>query len=171
MEESGAALIAKFQRVAGQFCDLIERSSSFSRADFVKLVHGLLVDLYRMGALLPHVEPDSDDASQDRISHDQWSKIRKEIGEKLQDVDVYWMVFDPADPADKEAIQNTLSNDLADIYRDLRGTRPASESDPLSNDALWSLRFDYEYHWGRHAASALTAIHSLLHGPSYLSED
>ena len=171
MEANTAQLIEHFRSVAGHFCDLMENSSSCSRAEFVKLVHGLLADLYRMGALLPHVKPDSDNATQDRVSHEQWSKVCGEISAKLGDADVYWMVFDPADPTDKGAIQNTLSNDLSNIYRDLRSGLSADESAILSNDALWELRFQFEHHWGEHAVSALTAMHSLLYGPSYLGED
>jgi len=171
MEATTAQLIAQFRSVAGQFCDLIENCSSCSRAKFVKLAHGLLADLYRMGALLPHVELDSDDATRDRVSHEQWSKVYKAISEKLGDAAGYWTVFDPADPADKEAIQHTLADDLSDIYRDLRSALPASETDILSNDGLWDMRFQYEHHWGAHAVSALRTMHSLLYGPSYLAED
>ena len=124
-----------------------------------------------MGPLLPYVDAESNYEVPDRVSHAQWWRVCGEIRAKLGDRDVYWMVFDPADPTDNEAIQTTLSDDLADIYQDLRNALPTEESDAFSNDALWFLRFQYKHHWGQHAVSALTAMRSLLYGPSYLSED
>jgi uncharacterized protein DUF5063 len=171
MEENTAELITQFRKVAGHFCDLVENCTSCSRAMFIKLAHGFLADLYRMGPLLPSVEPVSDDATQDRVSDEQCWKVYEAISEKLKDRAVYWMVWDPADPADNQAIQQTLADDLADIYRDLRSALLAEESETVTNDALWSLRFQYQHHWGQHAVSALTAMHSLLYGPSYLGED
>ena len=170
MEDTEVPL-EQFQVVACEYLHLIENCFSISRRQLIEGAHRTLGDLYRLGSLLPNVDPDSDEITTDQVNHDQWSNIYVQLRAKLADVDVYWMVFDPADRNDNEAIQNTLSNDLSDIYQDIKSNVPSNESTSFDNNMLWALRFQYEHHWGHHAVDALTVLHSLLYGPSYLIDD
>lgn len=164
-------LVQEFRQVAKEYVELIENCGSIPRLKFVKRAHTLLADLYRMGALLPDVTLDTNDLGREPISHEQWAKVYRQISDKLADVNVYWGVFDPADPDDSHAIQGELSDDLADIYRDLRNALPIDDSVPFAPNDLWTLRHEFENHWGHHVVSALTAFHSLLYGPSYLTDE
>jgi hypothetical protein len=65
---------------------------------------------------------------------------------------------------------STLSDDLADIYRDLRASLLGDPARIQTNDALWDLRFSFETHWGQHAVSALAAMQALLFGPNSISD-
>ena len=163
--------IEQFRVVAREYIELIEKCSSMSRRQLVERAHRTLVDLYRLGASLSNVDSDADEITKDQVGHDQWSNMYGQLRAKLADADVYWMVFDPADPDDKEATQHTLSDDLSDIYREIKNAVPVNEFAPFDNNALWTLRFKYEIYWGHHAVNALTAQHSLLCVPSYLIDD
>ena len=72
----------------------------------------------------------------------------------------YWMVFDPYDMADHEPVVGDLTDDLLDIYRDLRrGLDILNERDSLGDAVLeWNVHFT---HWGHHAVDALCALHHL----------
>ena len=49
----------------------------------------------------------------------------------------------------------SLADDAADIYRDL----PSG----LNDNAVGEWRFGFDNNWGKHAAEALYALHSLTH--------
>jgi hypothetical protein len=124
-----------------------------------------VADLYRFALSLPCVKPDTADGPRDRINNEQWWAIYNQLDRTLGEANTYWLVFVPVNPKDHEAITQALSDDHADIYQDLKNCVPDDEFEAFDNDALWTLRFSFETRWGRHAVSALAAIHALLHGP------
>ncbi len=82
--------------------------------------------------------------------------LSSRIASYLSDVDEYWEVFDPYKRTDPLA--GRLSDDLADIYQDVRrGLDLLQDGGPL-NEALWVWRFDFWNHWSDHAADALRAL-------------
>ena len=72
--------------------------------------------------------------------------------------DSYSEVFDPYDREDHEPVVGSLSDDLLDVYRDIRGGLWSWETDATAN-AIWEWRFSFDTHWGDHAADALRALH------------
>ena len=78
---------------------------------------------------------------------------------------LHWFVFDPVGQEPDEPVAGHLPSDLSEIYRDVRnGCNAWVPSDPATyRDALWQMHFDFMSHWGRHAVTALAAMHSLLH--------
>jgi hypothetical protein len=165
---SASETVLDFRQIAKQYVELIENCHSMSRNDFVKQAHRFLADLYRMGALLSGITSDGNYLPRESVTHDQWAIVYQQIRDKLGDVNVYWGVWDPADPEDRQAIQCELSSDLADICQDLKNVLPIDDSMQLTADDLWLLQQQFAHHWGQHAISALSVIHSLLNGPSYL---
>jgi hypothetical protein len=156
--------LGQLRMVATEYFEIIEKSASLSRRQFLESVQRLVADLYRLALSLPQVKPDTADGPQDRITNEQWRAIYNQLDRTLGEANIYWLVLDPADPKDHDAIAHTLSDGLADIYRDLKNCVPDG-LEAFDNDALWNLRFSFETHWGQHAVSALAAIHALLHGP------
>lgn len=161
---------SQLQRIATEYFKVIEKSTLLSRRQFLERAQGLVADLYRLALSLPRVEPDTADWPRDRISNEQWWVIFNQLSQRLREANIYWLVFDPAEPKDHEAITQTLSDDLADIYRDLKNCMPSDGFEAFDSDALWSLRFSFETHWGHHAVNALAAIHALLHGPNAVTD-
>lgn len=76
----------------------------------------------------------------------------------LDAVDFYYEVFDPF--IRDELVVGSLSDDLGDIYEDLREGIDLLDSGHAC-DAIWHWRFHYDNHWGDHAVDALRALHRL----------
>ncbi len=70
--------------------------------------------------------------------------------------EIYWEVFDPYEL--DQPVAGSLSDDLLDVYRDVRGGLALWES-RHDADAIWEWRFSFESHWGDHAVDALRALH------------
>lgn len=149
-----------FPKAAEQFCRLLENQTDFSRKQFVDSLLTLLSNLFFLGAHLPDVEPatgGTDFSQEDIDCHSrecvQLSNILKA---KLGDLDTYWSVFDPTEP--QKSAPGSLSQDLAEIYMDLREAIELVKTGVSAEDVYWQWRFDFREHWARHAVEALKVV-------------
>src|SRR6266480_3308681 len=121
--------------------------------------------LYSAAAELPDVAPDSDGVPDVTTERDEYKRLQGSLAALLGRYDAYRDIFDPSDPEDQKPVQHLLSLDLTEILKDLDDGRSlqAPKRAIAPADVLWQWRFDFTSHWGRHAATALKVINSLLH--------
>lgn len=121
----------------------------------------LLPQIYSLSHQLPDVDlPESDSLERGTIPIEPpMGKIMKLLGK----YDLYSEVFDPL--LDTDAIKATLSDDLSDIYSDLKGPLMKYDSRGKANQwvAIWEWKFNMQIHWGHHVVGSLRAIHSLIY--------
>lgn len=157
------AAISDFVNKARQYCDLIERSRAVESSwTFAKQSLQSLLGLFAAALALPETESGSQQRVNDRIGHAEWEGIRRAIAERLSR-DVYWEVFDPMEVQPSEPVAGSISDDLADIWRDVKVGLEVFNAD--TNSAVWQWRFSMETHWGRHVAGAAAALTALCFGP------
>ena len=73
-------------------------------------------------------------------------------------------MFEPFEPKAK-AIWFSVAEDLGDIYCDVKeGLLIGERFDVRPASVVWEWKFGLESHWGRHAVSVITALHTLLFG-------
>ena len=117
--------------------------------------------LYLAGLELPAGpwEPGADDGL--RVGDDEWNAVQVTAAARLP-LDWYAVVCDPLTvPPEVEAGIGSLSDDIADIYRDVVvGLREydAGRREP----AVWQWKFWLARHWGQHATEAIAALHAWL---------
>ena len=161
----------QFGRVAADFCNVVEASSSLNRADFLTRIYQLLPKLIDQAISLPNVELSNGEvdateregdptprAARIAKSHAEWSQRHSSLLKVLEDWDLYWEIFDPSH--DAEAVCGSLADDLADIYRDL--SEPLIDTSMPPQDRIWHWLFSFQTHWGHHAVAALRTIHIKL---------
>ena len=80
----------------------------------------------------------------------------------LKGPQVYRMVFHPLDLEDP-AIKQALSDDLADIYCDVKEglLRIDRNSQVILPSVVWNWKFGLASHWGKHAANAINVLHAM----------
>jgi hypothetical protein len=140
-----------FYHEAVLFCRFIDSLNVIETLDEYKRVLDKLLYLYRQGLKLPQVEPDSSDyVIADGIPYPNV---------KIRDDDAYWEIFDAYTL--EEPVQGSLTDDVSDIYHDLREGIALYEEKKY-NEAVWSWRFNFETHWGSHAIDAARALHYLI---------
>ncbi len=152
--------VERFRTEARAFCELVERSGELSRFDLLAALSAHLVDVYAAAIRLPPGDPEADETlTVEEPVTDDWRELASALHEKLGELDAYWLVFDPATA--ERPVAASISDDVADVYLDLKAVE--RERGAISDDALWEWIFAFQSHWGRHAVSALAAIHPLVH--------
>jgi hypothetical protein len=71
----------------------------------------------------------------------------------------YYGAADPLVVPATELLVGDLADGLSDVWSDVRRGLELYEAG-LVPEAGWSWRFDFETHWGAHAANALAALHA-----------
>jgi hypothetical protein len=155
---------AAFAELVVAYDALLGQCASMDVREFLTRVQLALARL-QVGALeLPDPDADfeEDDAPTENGRGDfaSWSERQKSLEARFGRFDAYSKIFDAFDGVDREPVVGLLSDDLADILRDLQEGLEAWKRGAHAQ-ALWSWRFMYGAHWGQHAASALHALHVL----------
>lgn len=171
--------VSHFAKSAQEFCSLLEKSASISDKEFVQQAAYLLATLYAAGLSLPTLDngPEEQQASIEDTSFEHTSEIQRQtkdeierqIGRKLGKHNLYWEFFDPYDQS--SPLTNTLSDDLSDIYGDIkRGLIAYQKGTARSvSAAVWEWKDQFNFHWGDHAVDALRAIHRIV--SPYLNDE
>jgi hypothetical protein len=169
---NNAEVSARFASVAQEFCGVIDSALNLDRIELLMQVYRILPHLIGDAINLPNMELSEDESQEDesrksqararlRLSEAQWAKLHELLKAKLGDLNLYWEVWDPT--KDNEAIQGSLADDFADIYRDLKEELSLGEAHQVPpEDNIWHWRLGYYSHWGKHAIDSLRTIHFLL---------
>ena len=135
--------IEQFAAVACGYCAWVE-STPVEPFLGMKRAQELLAKLHLAAVKLPEVEPERDVKGEEPISY-------KTICQRFGDLPVYgyWDVYDVLKPEVDEPVFQTLGDDLADIYGDVK--RGLSLFDAgYKIEAAWEWRFNFYIHWGAH---------------------
>jgi len=177
-------VVNSFVAAALDFCGLIDRKARCSNQRFFKKVLTATVRLYSCGIALPDVKPEPGFNPggewfeknkglpiEEQLKHDpkllerakQRQLIRPNIARSLGGELPYRMVFEPF--RDEKAISATVSDDLEDIYLDVKeGLLMLKDQKRISASTVWTWKFKLQIHWGRHAVNVMNALHSLCFG-------
>jgi hypothetical protein len=166
--------VIEFATVANEYCSFIEAVDRFKRKDFISRIQKIFTLLYLKAALLP--EPDiemTDDAPEKFVSEEDYNFILHKLEIKFGQFDAYHEVFDPSMQYSDMAIEASISENITDIYQDLKDFILSYRIGTLEvmNDALWECRNNFEQYWGQKLVNGLRAIHNLVYGSSDLEEN
>jgi hypothetical protein len=161
---SNAKPVINFIEAAKEYCLLVEKRDDKTNIQLLQQVFIVLPQLCLCGMRLPDVKRLSD-YEPARLPYERRNDLSKSLQVMLKDYDVYTEIFDPYDVKEQEPIRGVLSDDLSDIYLDLRpGLHEWEQASPREKlDIIWDWKFGFEHHWGRHATSAFRALYSLLY--------
>ena len=155
--------IDSFAELAALYCSLVEHHDDYSTEAFVGRVRELLPLLYYRALKLPEVETTDEEIDRE-ISHEEWSRMFGSLLHKLGSNDFYWKIYDPLKMEHGEAVAASLSDDLADIWRDLKHgiLRWPTTDTTTRQEIVWDWRFSFHHHWSNHIVDALRAINWIV---------
>ena len=124
----------------------------------------LLSRLLAAALALPGLEFETPEIDAADVSEDEWKDAYAAAG-RLP-VDLYRHFHDPSPDGLEEPTVGSLSDDLADVYRDVvRGLRAYEQKDVEA--AIWEWRFNFAHHWGAHATAAIRVLQSWLQANAF----
>jgi hypothetical protein len=150
-----------YRDIVTNYCRLIERDGEPPDKTLLA-IRAALIELYMASLSLPAFPDPTHDDLPDRISHEEWASVRKKICAFTRE-DYFWICDDPFRLTPKP-LRASLSDGLADIWRDLkRGLLALDEDEQRYSVAVhWEWKFSFETHWGDHAVESIWGIHEIL---------
>lgn len=165
--------IIEFVTVASEYCIFIENTNRFSKKDFLNKARKILSLLYLKSSLIPKPESTFYDENEKFVSEEDWDFIQSSVQKKMGYHDEFRDIYDPLTHEQLEQSVANISDNLADIYQDLKNFVNLYNigTEELMNDALWECQFNFEKFWGQKLLAALKAIHDVFFGDDDLEDD
>jgi len=133
---------------AKYFCSFLETHQSDNYKTFLSDTQKQLIWLYTFGQTLPEFELPDNEIEEINITDKDIKELLYFIGKRLRDP-FYWVVFDPTDHGDTASVCGDLTDDLGDIYKDIKtfliGFEDIDEN--VRQNALWHLKWSFDNHW------------------------
>lgn len=155
----------EFVTVGVEFCSLMENARSFTRAEFVRKSVVVLPLLYLKAALLSKDnEEDFEGFPEQFVSEAEYEMIRSQIATVMEDEDDYLETFHPDMAYSDMPIAAFISEDLADIYQDIKNLAFAysTRQEDSMRVALDICRTSFYEYWGQKLSNAMGALHHVL---------
>lgn len=153
----------EFVTVAAEFCAFLERSESSKRSSFVDTTLKILPLLYLKASLLPECEMQGDEAPETYVTEEIYQVMRMNIASVLREKDDYLEVFLPEMAYSDTPIKKCVSEDLADIYQDLKDFIFVFQLgfNETMHDSLVICKENFGMYWGQKLVNTLRALHDI----------
>ena len=151
-------IVDEFNQLAIHYFDLFFGPPADKMA-WLEKAEVAVAELYAAALRLPNTEP-SDRNAPDMPVEDR-SRLMTDAVERIGEDTIYWFVFHPLEP-NEEPVASTLVGDLTSIYEDLYEGSALLAAGGTFEDVIWTWRFNFQSHSGRHALGALQALNDML---------
>lgn len=157
----------EFVTVAAEFCGFMERTERMHRATFVDTTLKILPLLYLKAVMLPPVELLGDEAPEQYVTEEVYEVLRIHIASVMAEKDDFLEVFLSDMAYSDTPIKQTISENLADIYQDLKDFIFVFQLglNETMNDALSICKENFGLYWGQKIVNTLRALHDVKYNP------
>ena len=155
--------VIEFVTVAAEFCAFLERSESMKRKTFVDTTLKILPLLYLKASMLPKCEVIGDEAPETYVTEEMYEVLRINLADIMAEKDDYLEVFLPDMAYSDQPIKKNISEDLADIYQDIRDFIFVFQLglNETMNDSLAICQENFGLLWGQKLVNTLRALHDV----------
>lgn len=154
--------------VSAEYCVFMEklREQGETRISFLEKVSKILPLIYVKAALLPDLEEVGFDQLEEIVTEADYDEVRKRVWSLLKAQDEYLEVFTPDMQYSEGPMMCTISEDLADIYQDLKNfvAAFASQNEESMHNAIVQVKENFRTYWGQKLVNAMRPIHDLTFG-------
>ena len=155
--------VIEFVTVAAEFCAFLERSENMKRKTFVDTTLKILPLLYLKASMLPKCEVIGDEAPETYVTEEMYEVLRINLADIMAEKDDYLEVFLPDMAYSDQPIKKNISEDLADIYQDIRDFIFVFQLglNETMNDSLAICQENFGLLWGQKLVNTLRALHDV----------
>jgi hypothetical protein len=153
--------------VSAEYCLFLEKltTSGTTRREFLEKITRLLPLIYVKASLLPELgEQDAFDLPVN-VTEDDYEEVRQSVWRLLKADDEYLEIFTPDMQYSEGAMTHTISEDLADIYQDLKNFVAvfAERNDEAMHDSIVKVQENFRTYWGQCLVNVMRPLHDLLY--------
>ena len=174
MEQTSQVIFDKnsieFVTVAAEYCGFIERAQGAERNAFVDTALKILSLLYLKASLIPECEMIGEEDLEVFVTEEDYECVQYAIAQILGPQDDYLEVFHPDMAYSDTPIKKNISEDLADIYQDLKDFIGVFQlgMNTTMNDSLYVCKEHFAEYWGQRLVNTMRALHNVKYNDSDL---
>lgn len=148
--------------ISTEYCRYLEQARSSNAADFCRVMRGLLPMIYLKMTLLGNV-PEALGWNEKKVTEADYNFIRNTVAAILADKDDFLEVFVEDFKYSEHPVLCTISENLADIYQQLRELVEAFREgyEESMQVALFETADEFQLQWGQKLLNALRALHDI----------
>ena len=156
--------ILELVTVANEYCYYLDNAENKTKTGILEFMNRILPLLYLKGSLIPDIEVQNPDANERFVTQEQWEHLFNLLREKFEKKDEFWII-DPLYINDTEPLKASLSENLADIYQDMKDLIMLFQKNTLAarQNAIADIKQLFGTHWGYSIGNIFNRIHHLLH--------
>lgn len=167
-----ASPVIDFITVSVEYCALLEQLQGKTARVLLDKVSKMLPLIYVKAQLLPQVEGEGLPLPE-IVQEADYDFVRQGVWNLLRDKDEYLDVFTPDMQFSEAPMTCSISEDLADIYQDLKNFVAiyADRNEMLMPDAIETVSDNFRNYWGQKLVNSMRPIHDLLFNQALNAED
>ncbi|NDV65315.1 DUF5063 domain-containing protein [Bacteroides sp. 224] len=163
----------EFVTVAAEFCAFLERAEGMKQETFVNTMLKILPLLYIKASMLPEIEQIGEEELESYVTEETYTILRINLADILAEKDDYLEVFLPEMAYSDTPIKKNISEDLADIYQDIKDFVFVFRLglNETMNDALYICKENFGRLWGQKLVNTLRALHDVKYNQATDQDD
>lgn len=160
-----AQSVIDFITVSAEYCVTLEKNEPISKKDFINKITKLLPLIYVKAAVLPKVEDEDFEMLQDYVLEEDYNFVQNKVWSIMKEDDEYLEVFSPEIQFSETPVVATISENLADIYQDLKNfiSIYADRNEECMSAALQKVEENFRTYWGQKLVNAMRPLHEVLY--------
>lgn len=158
--------VIDFVKLAADYCLKLEHSREATPRELVKAMLNSLPYLYIKGTALLETTGENELMSIDpQVTEEDYNFVRNGVYDVLGRYDEYLDVFVEDMKYSDKPILRSVSEDLADIYQDLRNFLAVYRDgiEEMMTAALYEVLDNFKEYWGQKCVNVMRALHDILY--------
>lgn len=150
--------------VANEFCYFFETVEGKDKEIILEFIQRILPLLYVKGSLLPNLQPKNPEANERFVTEEQWEVVFTTLRSIFARDDEFWLI-DPQYINETEPLKASLSENIADIYQDMKDFLLLMQKNtlPARENAINECSELLANHWGYRIGNIFSQVHHLIY--------
>jgi len=155
--------VLEFVQLAKEYCTLLETDMGISQNEFVRFSLYSLPSIYSAMVRIPQVESIFEEGNEKFVTEHDWSEVYRKIAGCMEGNNDFLDIPEESEFDRSELITRKVSEDMSDIYQDLRDFLEIYRNAPedVMNDALWECQNNFMSFWGSKSLRVSAALHKI----------
>ncbi|WP_321996373.1 DUF5063 domain-containing protein [Draconibacterium orientale] len=165
--------VVEFVTVANEYCSTIENVSHLTAEENLAKLQKLLPLLYLKASVVEKIEMVMDEELEKFVNELDYNMLHQKWLQLLGENDGFYEVFDPNIQFGEETVRASVSENLMDIYQDLKDciTNYSIGNEEVMNDAISECIYHFEQFWGQQLVNVMRAVHMLVYSDADFSTE